>query len=260
MPMNEAEPVDPARAGRQMREEHGWAKAQLLLLYAVLESFWRADSWSKRGKMALWFTVYGVLALLAVGYWLIAWPLGKLWSGLKWAGRLTQMGFEKLLREPGYLKTSAVRDIPKLPRVAYYVLKNAAGRVRGWGSWLWTQLTGLWASTVEYFTGLGINETLPPSIRDNLSWIFGLLPRAAGVRDTSRREQINANVVILVVMALSSLFPLTTWTVAFAFIPAGLLLFAFFFRGTPAGESYWRQFRARLPIKDNYDIPLWRGE
>lgn len=260
MPMNNTEPVDPVGAGQQMREEHGWAKAQLLLLYAVLEGFWRADSWAKRGKMALWFTVYGLLALVAVGYWLIAWPLGKLWTGLKWTVRLTRLGFEKLVDNPGYLKSSVVRDIPKLPRATYYVLKNAGERVWGWGGWLRTQTVGLWASTVDYFTGFGINETLPPSIRDNLSWIFGLLPRAAGVRDTSRREQINSNVVILFVMALSSLFPLTTWTVAFAFIPVGLLLFAFFFRGTPAGESYWRRFRAQLPIKDNYDIPLWRGE
>lgn len=260
MPVSNQDPVDPASAGRQMRAEHGWAKAQLLLLYAVLESFWRADSWTKRGKMAFWFTLYALLAAVAVGYWLIAYPLGKLWSGLKWTWKLTAMGFRKLVDEPSYLKTSAVRDIPKLPRVIYLVLRNAGGRVWAAGGWVRAQVAGLYDSTVGYFSSFGFNETLPPSIRDNLSWLIGLIPRAFGVRDTTRREQINANVVVLVVMALSSLFPLTTWALAFAFIPLTMLFIAFFFRGTPAGESYWRRFRRRLPIKSDYDIPFWRGE
>lgn len=260
MPVNDPETVDPANVGRRMREEHGWAKAQLLILYAVLESLWRADSWTKRGKFAFWFFIYGFFAVLAVGYWLVAYPLSKLWTGLKWSWRLMRMGFEKLVRNPSYLATSAARDIPKLPRMAYFVAKNAFGKFWNGVTWVWTQIVGLWRSTVDYFTGFGFNETLPPSITSNISWIIGLVPRSFGVRDTTRREQINANIVILVVMALSSLFPLTTWAIAFAFIPLTMLFIAFVFRGTPAGESYWRRFRRKLPIKSNYDLPFWRGE
>lgn len=255
-----SENVDPANVGRKMRKEHGWAKAQVLLLLAFLEAFAEADTWRKRAKMLMWSAVYGFLALIAVVYWLIATPVRYLYRGGELLGHLFKLGVKKVWNNPLLPAEQAKRDIPKLPKFIYHATKNGLARIWAGMAWVWRQLTGLWDSIVGYFTGFAINDILWPGVRSLANWIFTLIPRMFGVRDTTRREQINANIVALFVMALSSLFPLTAWVLALAIIPVSMLLFAFFFRGTPAGESYWKRLRQRVPIKSDYNIPFWRGE
>lgn len=123
--------------------------------------------------------------------------------------------------------------------------------------WTWRQLTGIVTGTVEYFQRFHFDDVLPPSIRDLLNYIFFLLPRAFGIRDTTRKEQIDANVVLI---AITFLTGFVTGGLAWAIIAVWLVLlaFAWFFRATPAGESYWTRVRDIAP--GNIDIPLWRSD
>ncbi|WP_123619170.1 hypothetical protein [Halorubrum sp. CSM-61] len=125
--------------------------------------------------------------------------------------------------------------------------------------WTWKQISGLARSTYRYFAEFQFDDVLPPSIRDLINFVFQMIPRAFGLRSTSRREQINANAVLIGVTFLTGFL---TGGLAWTFIAvwAALLLFAWFFRGTPAGESYWRRLRSRFPVADDYDIPFWRSE
>lgn len=125
--------------------------------------------------------------------------------------------------------------------------------------WPWVQIRGLMRSSWDYFRGFRFDDVIPPSVVSTINWFIGTLPRALGVRGTTRREQINANVVLIVV-TLSLSLP-TAGAAAIALLLWGpLLLFAWFFRGTPAGESYWRRTRSKLRIKRDYNIPFWRSE
>lgn len=125
--------------------------------------------------------------------------------------------------------------------------------------WTWRQVSGLGRSTYDYFADFAVDDVLPPSFRDFANWLIGVLPRAFGVRNTTRREQINANVVLIAVSILSSILTAGATLVLVLFWGI-LLLFAWFFRGTPAGESLWTRTRRKLPIKRDYDLPLWRSE
>lgn len=125
--------------------------------------------------------------------------------------------------------------------------------------WTWRQVSGLARSSWDYIRNFRVDDVLPPSIRDLLNFAFSMLPRAFGVRGATRRQQINANAVLIGVTFLTGFL-----TGGLAWILIGLwgilLLFAWFFRGTPAGESLWTRFRRRLPIKRDYDLPLWRSD
>jgi hypothetical protein len=126
--------------------------------------------------------------------------------------------------------------------------------------WTWRQATGLARSSWDYFAGFTFDSAIPPSWRETINWLFGTLPRAFGLRETTRREQINANIVLIILSALTSLLSAGATLALIALLWLPLLLFAWFFRGTPAGESYWRRLRAKLPIESDYDIPFWRSE
>lgn len=202
------EPVDPANVGRNMRQEHGWAKSQAMLLRLYVGAVFEAESWGQRAKFLLWSFVYVLLALVAVAVWAAVATISLVWRGASWTVR---------------------------------------------------QLVGLARSTYGYFTGFQVDDVLPPSIRDLINFAFATLPRAAGLRNTSRRQQINANAVLIGITFLTGFITGgAAWVLIFVW--AALLLFAFIFRGTPAGESYWRRFRNWLPVKNDYDIPLWRSE
>lgn len=139
-------------------------------------------------------------------------------------------------------------------------LRDTAATVAAPVVWAWRQTTGLARSTYDYFADFAIDDVLPPSIRDFANWVIGILPRAFGIRNTTRREQINANVVLIAVSVLSSFLTAGVTLLLIAFVWGPLLLFAFFFRGTPAGESWWTRMRGRIPVASDYDLPLWRSE
>jgi hypothetical protein len=139
-------------------------------------------------------------------------------------------------------------------------IRDALGSVGGAGRWTWVQTTGLARNAYGYFAGFKIDDVLPPSLRDFVNWSLSILPKAFGVRDTTRREQINANFILIGVTLLSSILTAGLTLALIVFVWGPLLWFAFFFRGTPAGESYWTRTRRKLPIKNDYDVPLWRSE
>lgn len=184
---------------------------------------------------------------------------GRLKDGVLFVGHLFRLGAEKLIRDPTLPAKQTARDAPKLPHFVYFATKNGFGNAWAAVVWAWTQFAGLWNSTVEYFAGFAINDVLPPSLRQLGNWFIGIIPQAFGVRDTTRRQQINANAVLIGVTLLTGF---VTAGAAWALIGvwAAFLLFAFFFRGTPAGDSYWHRFRRRLPVKKNYNVPAWRGK
>lgn len=134
--------------------------------------------------------------------------------------------------------------------------------VYGWRvlTWSWTQARGLAGSSYEYFSGFALDDVLLPSITGTANWLLGLLPQAFGVRDTTRREQINANIVLIAFTVVTSVLSGGATIVVIALLWGPLLLFAWFFRGTPDGESLWRRTRRKLPVKRDYDIPFWRSE
>lgn len=202
------ETVDPAQVGRNMREEHGWAKAQAMMLRLYVEALFEAESWTQRGKFLLWSVVYVGLAAVAVAVWAVIATVSLVWRGL---------------------------------------------------SWTVTQLVGLARSTYRYYKHFHFDDVLVPWIRGIIDFLIKMLPRAFGVRNTTRKQQIDANVVLIGVAFFSGLFTGgAAWAIIFLW--AALLLFAFFFRGTPAGESYWRRFRNWLPLSNDYNIPFWRSE
>lgn len=200
--------VDPANVGRNMRQEHGWAKSQAMLLRLYVEALFGAESWGQRAKFALWSIVYVLLAVVAVAVWAAVTTISLAWRG---------------------------------------------------ASWTVTQLVGLATSTRKYFTHFHFDDVLVPWIREIINFLIKMLPRAFGVRNATRKQQIDANVVLIGVTFFSGIFTGgAAWVLIFVW--GALLLFAFFFRGTPAGESHWRRFRNWLPAKDDYNIPLWRSE
>lgn len=120
------------------------------------------------------------------------------------------------------------------------------------------QVRAFFANAWAYVRDWHLDDVLPPSIRDLLNWIFGIIPRAFGVRDTSPRSQINANLILIVFTLISAVPSLGTTLIILAlWVP---LLAIGIIRWLPAFNELWTRFRAALPLKDDYDIPGWRSE
>lgn len=124
--------------------------------------------------------------------------------------------------------------------------------------WLWAQFVGFWMNVYDYFRNFALDDVIPPSIRDFANWVISIIPRAFGVRDTTPRQQINANIVLIVATLISALGTLgTTLFILALWVP---LLFVGIWRWMPAFNELWTDFRDRLPVKDDYDLPFWRSE
>jgi hypothetical protein len=94
---------------------------------------------------------------------------------------------------------------------------------------------------------------------DTVNWLFGLFPKALGLRDTTPREQINANAVFVVFWFLAGFVSVgATWVLILAIhLP---LLAVGIWRWFPGFNDAWRSFRRRLPVREDYNIPGWRSE
>ena len=124
--------------------------------------------------------------------------------------------------------------------------------------WTWRQATGFLGGLGDYVRAFHVDDVLPPSLRSGISWLMRLYPRAAGVRDTTPREQINANIIFIVFWALGGLLSLGL-TTPFIVIHVALLAVGVW-RYIPAVGELWIGLTDRLPIKDDYDIPFWRSD
>lgn len=121
--------------------------------------------------------------------------------------------------------------------------------------WLWGQLRGTLANIWEFITWIQLDYFLPPSITSTINWATDKVWQATGLRGTDRNWQIAAAFVIIVAALLSSLLT-AGLTLAIALIAAGLLLLGII-RFVPAANTGWSAFRSRIPVRDDYDAPLW---
>ncbi|ELZ96589.1 hypothetical protein [Haloferax sulfurifontis] len=120
------------------------------------------------------------------------------------------------------------------------------------------QLSGFARNAWGYATNWSLDDILLPSIVDTINWIASLVPRALGIRQTTPREQINANIVFIFFWATLSVISFGA-TLALVFVHLFLLGIGVW-RWLPAFNELWRRGRSRLPIPDDIDIPFWRSE
>lgn len=124
---------------------------------------------------------------------------------------------------------------------------------------LWRNLRGFAGNAYGYVSGFAVDDVLPPGVIDTVNWLLGLVPRALGLRQTTPREQINANVVLAVFWFLAGFISLgATWVIILV-IHVPLLLVGIW-RWFPGFNDAWASFRNRLPVRDDYDLPGWRSE
>lgn len=125
--------------------------------------------------------------------------------------------------------------------------------------WPFRQAKAFLANAWGYLIRFQIDDVLPPSVKDFLNWFFGVIPRAFGLRGATPREQINASLVLILVVFLSAIPTLgSTLIILVVAVP---LLFIGIFRWLPAFNELWRAFVSRLPfVNQDLDIPGWRSE
>ena len=126
-------------------------------------------------------------------------------------------------------------------------------------STVWRNVRGFVRNAYGYVAAAAIADVLPTSITSTINWLLGLVPRALGLRETTPREQINANIVLAVFWFLAGFISLgATWVIILAIhLPLALLGVARWFPGV---NETWQTVRRRLPVRDDYDLPGWRSE
>ena len=124
--------------------------------------------------------------------------------------------------------------------------------------WTKRQFAGFYRGVRGYIGDFRVDDVLLPSLIDTANWIFGLFPKAVGVRQTTPKEQIDANIVFIFFWGGLSILSLGA-TLALVAVHVLLLLIGLY-RYFPAFGNLWRRFRSKLPVKGDYDIPLWRSE
>lgn len=124
---------------------------------------------------------------------------------------------------------------------------------------VWRNVRGFVVNAYAYFAGAALDDVLPPSIINTVNWLLGLFPKALGLRETTPREQINANAVFIVFWFFAGFISVgATWVlILVVHLP---LLGVGVWRWFPGVNNAWRSFRARLPVRGDYNIPGWRSE
>lgn len=122
----------------------------------------------------------------------------------------------------------------------------------------WQQLSGTVGNIRKFVEWLQFDYILPPFIRDTIQWTIEIVPRAVGVRDTTRNEQVASAFVLLVVAFISTL--LTGGLAVATYIIVSLMLLAGTARFVPWIDNRWKWTREQLPIKDDYDVWRWSRE
>lgn len=120
------------------------------------------------------------------------------------------------------------------------------------------QVRGFFANAWAYFSDLALDDVIPPGIVDSVNWFLGQFPKAAGLRGATPREQINANVVLIIWWALWSI-PSLGATIALVAVQAVFLVIGVY-RWLPAFNDLWLRFTGWLPVPRDIDIPFWRSE
>lgn len=126
-------------------------------------------------------------------------------------------------------------------------------------STVWRNIRGFAINAYGYVTGFAVDDVLPPSVIGTVNWLLGLFPRALGLRETTPREQINANLIFIVFWFLAGFVSVgATWVLILVIhLP---LLAVGVWRWFPGVNEAWSSFRSRLPVREDYDVPGWRSE
>lgn len=157
---------------------------------------------------------------------------------------------DDFVERPGYATMWSLYFLVWAP---LHGLKLAAMRTWEWLVYLGGQLRAALGHLWMFVNETQIDEIIPPGLRDFINWLISMVPKAVGVRGTTPGEQIRASIILAIAVILGVI---TSWlAVVFAFTATvGLLRFV------PVLNRLWLRFTDALPIKRDYDLPLWESE
>lgn len=153
---------------------------------------------------------------------------------------------------------------------------NGDGGVRALVSRLWTatsvlvmlpvrgfrflvgQARGTWDNVGRGWDFLTFDNILPPSITGTIQWFIEMVPKLLGLRSTSPWQQVGAAISVIGV-ALLATFLSGGLLIGTVVLVAGLGSFGIV-RFVPAVNERWTEWRAALPVKEDYDVPRWQRD
>ncbi len=120
------------------------------------------------------------------------------------------------------------------------------------------QARGTWDNTGRGWDYLTFDNLLPPSITGTIQWFIETIPKLLGLRDTKPWQQIGA-AASLIGFALLATFLTGGWLIGTVVIVAALGSVGAV-RFIPAVNDQYKEWRAALPIKNDYDLPRWKRD
>jgi len=126
------------------------------------------------------------------------------------------------------------------------------------GGFLRRQVTGTRENLGRAWNYLTFDELLPPSIRDMIQWTIETIPKLLGIRGTTPWQQIGASISVIGFALLATFLTggvlIGTVVVVLGFFSIGVI------RLIPAVNEGYGEWRAALPIKNDYDLPRWKRD
>ena len=120
------------------------------------------------------------------------------------------------------------------------------------------QARGTWDNAGRGWDYLTFDNILPPSITGTIQWFIETIPKLLGLRDTTPWQQIGA-AASLIGFALLATFLTGGWLIGTVVIVAALGSVGIV-RFVPAVNDQYQEWRAALPIKNDYDVPRWKRD
>ncbi|MWG36237.1 hypothetical protein [Halomarina oriensis] len=110
----------------------------------------------------------------------------------------------------------------------------------------------------SFVGGFGFDRAMPPALADNIQFYVDAVPAALGIRDTSRDRMFYAASGLAITFVFLGVISLgTTLVLAGACVALMLVALA---RLNPGVNKTWQRVTGRLPIKNDYDVPLWERD
>lgn len=144
-----------------------------------------------------------------------------------------------------------------LSRVASVIWMLLMLPVQGF-QFLVVQVRGTWDNVGRAWDYLTFDNMLPKSIVDMVQWLVETIPKLLGIRSTTPWQQIGA-AASLIGFALLATFLSGGLLIGAVVIVAGLGSIGIV-RLVPAVNGKYEEWRAALPIKNDYDIPRWKRD
>lgn len=129
--------------------------------------------------------------------------------------------------------------------------------VRGF-RFLLEQARGTWSNAGRGWDYLTFDNLLPPSITGTIQWFIETMPKLLGLRSTKPWQQVGAAMSVIGVALLATVLT-GGFLIATVVIVAGLGSMGVI-RFVPAVNEKWNEWRAAMPVKDDYDVPRWKRD